>query len=402
MAVVAYIEPKWWGHHPAIAKLAIKALLDAGHLVLCVCANPGSVQSWLQHQGIADASRRIWYERLTHQESFLRLPRPCTDPLLQFRGREWIAARAALERVSRAARLDADISIFGLLDGYLNPHLPADAVDRFFPHPWTGFVMFAHWLLNAPGPPPPPTAARMCRELYFEDETLVDLAAEVTLKPCYAFPACADVSTSAEGDRSDWANAAFHFKASERLIGLVGCTDRRKGIFELLEIARLAQGQPYRFLIFGSPVGRSGRRDISLFGSRYKNLKPPNVLWRRGFIPDEPTFNGVLKQLDMLWLGYERFPYSTGQLAKAAFFRKPVVANVGGLIATRIRRFNLGVVSPVFHAETTLHNLATYFEQANARLQPRFEDYYQQHSLSQFTELIRTIADPSRRPAPHP
>ena len=68
-----------------------------------------------------------------------------------------------------------------------------------------------------------------------------------------------------------------------------------------------------------------------------------NCFFKLAKVESAKEFNAFLACSDVLYLGYKNFYHSSGLLAKAAHFRKPVIAGKGYCIGERVERYKLGI-----------------------------------------------------------
>lgn len=122
---------------------------------------------------------------------------------------------------------------------------------------------------------------------------------------------------------------------------------------------------------------------------------PHNCFLHFGRIPDEPQFNALVNECDVLFVVYEDFPYSSNMLTKAAIFKKTVVASETFCIGERVRKFELGLTIPegdVAKCIEALHHLCSP-ESNTHLLNPDFEGYQRLNSLEQLHHAFLSILD---------
>jgi glycosyltransferase involved in cell wall biosynthesis len=222
------------------------------------------------------------------------------------------------------------------------------------------------------------------------DETRVNAAGVGANKSCFAFPDIAATEHSGGEAVSTLRADLARFRGDNKLIGLMGVVDGRKGIFELLQLAHKAQGQPVRFAILGDAVSDPGREDVRQFERELARLRPDNLFYHRGRLPSEADFNAVIRDFDLLWLAYRNFPYSSNQLSKAAHFRIPVIVETGSLLAHRAATHRLGVGITASDADRSLATLLQFL-QAPPLPQDGFAQYSRLHSREQLAKTLRSV-----------
>ena len=390
MSVIALIEPHWWGHHPTYTKTVATILLEQGHDLLCACGEPDDLESHLRAHGRHDWLRRTSVSRLNFHEVHHNWRRYMLHAPTQRHGRWWSQAAHAISRMEHQTGKRVDIAFFVTLDPFILTPLSGECVDRLFPYPWTGLVLFPKWLHGSPGRPPKPLDATCFRGMFLLDETLTETATLLTGKPAWSLPDFTDTAAPLSEGTASRLQEIVRFRGDRPLIGLVGTTDRRKGIFDLLEIARLPGAADLRFLVCGDVSTSAQHREIALFEKHLRQARLPNFLHIRGRIRDEAVFNAILGELSLLWIAYTDFPFSSNLLTKAAYFRIPVAANVGGLIAKRVSEYAMGVVLPAQNPARSLAIIRRFLA-GEIPWQPRFEEYSRTHSIERLREQLSRI-----------
>ena len=390
MSVIAVVEPHWWGHHPTFTKLIVDTLLMQGHEVLCACGDPGEVGNHIQASAGKDTAETANYCRLLFHDMVGAWPRYLLHPPIYRRGRFWAESSRALKQLERESGKAIDLVFFVTLDPFINAPLDGTDVDRLFPFPWVGLVLFPTWLHGSPGRPPSPLRSSRFRGLYLLDETMTATASLLTGKPSWSFPDVTDVTPPPPNHASPLLAKISSFCDGKPLIGLVGTTDRRKGIFDFLSVAKLTNAADLRFLVCGDVSTSAQNRELAAFEKQLRKAHVRNVLHIRQRLHDGIEFNSVIQRLSLLWTAYPHFPFSSNLLTKASFFRVPVAANVGGLIARRVTDYDLGVVLPAQDAEKSLSVIRAFLHRQEIR-EPRYSDYFQLHSTDRAYQQLAKL-----------
>lgn len=126
----------------------------------------------------------------------------------------------------------------------------------------------------------------------------------------------------------------------------IGVQDRRKGILDLLRVAKDSELSSYFFVL-------AGKFSLSSFGDDERvelegilNSLPENILIHREFIETEGRFNALIQGSDLIYAVYRNFPFSSNILGKACAFGKPLLVGDQGLMAERVRKYRLGMTIP--------------------------------------------------------
>lgn len=392
MSVIAVVEPKWWGHHPTYTKRIVHALMDQGHQVLVLCAEPHEVAAYLEQTEVENRLTHVWFKELNYQELVQRPLLVLRKGNQRYKDRFWKRTADALQSLIFQTGLTPDITFFCMIDDYINAPVSASDVAKLFPYPWSGLVVFPHWLHGSPGHIPPCLMDEHCKGLFLLDETLVELAHELLDKPCQVFPDVTDITEPPEGFQTELLTTIREFQEGRQLVGLFGVVDQRKGIFHLLRIAKILKDKPIAFVIAGEASGKKAERDVDNFEKEVLASGLTNVLFKRGQIAEGMDFNTLISAVDLLWAAYPHFAYSSNQLTKAAYFGTPVAVNIGGLLAERVRKFNLGIVLPTVNTKRSARVISSFLlENKEHKANRSFREYYALHSSKGLDQAVRNI-----------
>jgi hypothetical protein len=134
-------------------------------------------------------------------------------------------------------------------------------------------------------------------------------------------------------------------QAGERCIfALLGDLFPRKGVMNFLRLANELDPSQSFFLMAGTfelknfPVEEHQEiRELLRTAGR------DNCYFRLERIENALEFNALVSRCDVLYLVYQNFYHSSGLLAKAALFHKPVIVSKGYCIGERVEKYKLGV-----------------------------------------------------------
>jgi glycosyltransferase involved in cell wall biosynthesis len=175
-----------------------------------------------------------------------------------------------------------------------------------------------------------------------------------------------------------------NFVGSRKVIGLIGALDgTKKLIKEFLALAKDPRLEKFLFVMVGE-VYESTLDVETLEEVRNLSGKITNNLYVVDeYIKSEIEFEGLLQSTDVLFAYYRNFDSSANVLAKAAFFRKPVLVKANTWMGRLTENYNLGLsVSNSDHdllvdAILTLGNLCD-----DDQAEFGFEKYLDQVSVS--------------------
>ncbi len=390
--LVAVIEPRDWGHHPTYVKLLCEDLLKKGMKVVCCYPEPNKILNQLT--GVADKvsnfhPAKIDFPRLHEIRRLLLRLAPRSSSQFWLSNRLWQSATEAIEKHIASQNQVPDIAFFPMLDDYLVGQ--PNQVDRF-PCPWTGVCLYPNWLLTSPRQVPIPLTSKQCLAVFFLDESLTGLARELVRKPCLEFPDVTNEDVAATPLDCLWQQSIDQVDAKAKKIGLFGVLDFRKGVIELVEIAKRLEHSDYQVFIFGEGTGWVGKLQATLAARRIKNLQQTNVHFVRGLIPDGAIFNQLVQQMDLVWLGYRHYPYSSNQLTKTAMLNTPAIVSEGGLLDRRVQEYSLGLSAPIFQPDETASMIVKFLDSVDEN--PRsFAAYFSKHSQNQLSISMNQVLE---------
>jgi len=93
---------------------------------------------------------------------------------------------------------------------------------------------------------------------------------------------------------------------------------------------------------------------------------------------------------------YEKIPYSSNTLIKAACFQKLVIANQQYCIGERVKKFHLGYTieaGNIAQCVSLLEQLRTELSIGRLSIEPDFERYRQLHSTEQLRYAFQKILE---------
>ena len=347
---IALVDGSAGGHHVMYLRKFGRALLELGHTVLAVIRDPAPVRARLleacpQHMG------RMHFFPFDDQQDIV-------SPVWRLRKlyvplEKWRRVARALRAASSETGLAPDLVFFCWLDAYLleGSRLVSALLPLAFPYRWSG-VFFHPWHLRTPsgaGREVLPATEHMLRSARCASVAVLDEGIAATLEAkirrrVVTFPDDTDDTVPASEDPMV---ARIRAMANGRkIVGLIGAMEKRKGVLRLMDVAERSQDREW-FFVFVGELSEGVRKTYSeeelqrIDETARRGL--PNALFHFGFLPGERQFNAVIAACDALFAAYGPFYHSSGILAKAACFERPVIVSRGYCMHERVQRFSIGV-----------------------------------------------------------
>jgi glycosyltransferase involved in cell wall biosynthesis len=339
---IAVASQVWLGHVPAYHRGYAEAFRATGaHVVEWVRGRPAA---GTEGNGNYGAMRRRAMRSFLARAGLL----PLAQGVAAWR---WLDRQRAAEEAG-GTHVDAVFLVY-LDQMFLHRALPLRWIERRCPRPWAG-------LRQHPAPiqgrraDERPLRSRYCRAIGVVDGAFVApcVAAwpgrTVVRVPELADVSAPDPSAPAAAELSRWA-------AGRKVVGLLGVCGEKKNIPTFVEMARRAEraGDGVVFAIVGecsADASGTGYRKLA----RLLRGLPGNCRAWPDRLADGGAFNAVVAACDVIFLAYRPAPDGSNVLTKAAYFRKPVIASEGHLIADAVQAHRLGAVVPAADAGAAL------------------------------------------------
>jgi hypothetical protein len=133
-------------------------------------------------------------------------------------------------------------------------------------------------------------------------------------------------------------------QADKRCIfGLLGDLSPRKGVFDFLRIAYEFDAKRGFFLLAGNFNIKNFPEQEQKEIRQFLQTKGRDNCYFRLTMTDPLEFNALVNICDVLYLSYQNHYHSSGLLAKAALFNKPVIVSAGYCMGQRVIKYNLGL-----------------------------------------------------------
>jgi hypothetical protein len=393
---VVLVEWNWMGHHPSAFKLFIRALLDLGCTVLALCPKPEEVDTSLQD---LDAGVR---SRLTLQFiAWARAPRRCPRRFVRMaetlrsvyqvrkRIRHWEAEnRKSMELVFFACIYDVQFRLFRKAEWLL-------------PYRWSGLYLHCR-SFRMPGSLIPQTGELPCPERIFRSPKLHSIAifdegAAVALerlsgRPVVVFPDLTDEKVDTE--LTPLAGKIRRFASGAPIVAALGNLQHTKGVTTLARLASDPANSDLCFAFIGQVEWETFRSEDRILISNLM-VRCPNAYTHFARVPNEQSFNDVIRASDVIFAAYLDFPNSSGILTKAAIFQKPIIVSEGYLMAERVRKYQMGEIVPEGDVEAAGRAIREIIKDQGAWLSrrcPKWQEYHESHCYTRlkgsFTKLL--------------
>ena len=312
--------------------------------------------------------------------------------------RNWRYAGRCINRLHSYLGYGPDLVVFLKIDDYTKGILTGNWIDITFPYHWTGIYIHLRFPKRHPlnffrktcYQPFSAFRSKRCQSVATLQEDITRQFGQIIAKPVHTIPDMTDEAPPIESALT----AKIKVKAGERkVIGLIGGQDRRKGSFLFLEIARRCQDRNWLFLFCGKMNYEKSDRELE----QLKDIIGDELTWNNCFfhfehIPDERHFNAVIDTCDVLFTVYQNFPFSSNIMTKAALFRKPIVVGAGGLMAQRVKSFDLGTCCIPEDTDNCIRAIEAALERTVSG--SSYAKYFSLHSQKRFrTKFFSLIED---------
>lgn len=373
-----------------------KTLLELGHRVIVFYPNPDQLTQWI----FAECSEQLHrFKALPVQEPLPvclpvvgRLPQPFNVVA------RWYHAATLAKIAAAEIGSPPDLFFFNWLDDQLSAYLPHQLIDHIFPYPWTGICFkpclpFQSLMLKREGlfDYHEICNARCCRAVSVLDEGMAVALQQRIGNHVVTFPDFTD--ESAPDLEFEVVQTLQQQAQGRKIIGLLGSLNKRKGLLTLLEAALRSESEPWFFAFVGQlSTYTMSPREVEQMQA-IVNSAPSNCFFHFELIPDEPQFNGLVAACDVLFAAYEKFPYSSNILTKAAVFSKSVIASEEFCMGERVKRFQMGVTISEGNVDQCIAALRTLCggQNPDSLLHSDFAGYRQYYSIEQLRVTLQEM-----------
>ena len=391
---LAILEWNEGGHHESYLNLYVASLLASGRRLVVLCRNPEQLMAGLIMTGVSNS---ILDELLVVE----RMP-----------GLSWLDAHRAWPRFLRYWAYANHVGrILKMAEKRLGERCHSVFFSCLYEHqtraimalvararrPWCGLYLQASAFHFASKTGASTKGARRLFRLLADsrlkcllmlDEGISNQVATASGRPVILVPDVTDASIEAN---SPLAVKARVFAGSKPLVGLMGHLLPSKGTATLATMSMDPEAADLAFLF-------AGEIHWEMFSAVDKQVltqamqHAPGAMFCEARIPDERSYNALLKSCDVLFAAYHDFPFSSNTLTKAAVFEKPVIVSAGHLMASRVREYRMGEIVPAGDVKAALdaiHRITHDPEGWRHAMQPRWSDYRQRHSTNALKSVMQ-------------
>lgn len=387
------------GHHlPWMIDFCI-AFLDTGSSVIALFPEPGALR-----EAVLTLRPEKSAQFDVHSSAGL-FARRSRRPSVMSEVIDATKAWGRLQRRLTSLPVKPEGVFFPYLDPFLARGLNPQLVEHLFRFPWSGLYMSPSWMRRRrryrPQFQTSPAwclRSRQCRGVGLLDEDLVERMRRFL--PGKAVIALPDFLPSQSEHLTPGINDAIRRRAGSRtIIGVVGSLQSRKGISTLLRVALSFPEEPFFFVFAGAFQFAGFSPEEREMWAHAIEAPPENCHIFPEAIAREQDFVDLANTCDVFYAAYHNFPNSSNTLAWAAWLRKPLIVSEGGVMASRVERYALGLVIPQDDEVSCRDAMDTLRAEQRAGIHRHegFDAYLEEHSkdrlrsaLTQFQHLNQT------------
>jgi len=342
--LVCLVDPHDNGHHPMYAAIYATAFAALGGDVWLVA--PGTLHRAMPSLGGAAVSVVPWDTAPILSDSGV----PADEKAMRL----WRSLGEVLDVNARAVKRYPDYLVHLFIDSFITELMPSSAIDAHVHCPFAGL-----WFK-----PPRPlgwtardVAKRVVRwgrryaslrSARWDTILLLDTTGyghlarggqpRIVGVPEFSVPSLPAVEPAIVKEIREHA-------AGRRVCSLVGSLEGRKGVRAFLRSAAVAPKDEWFFVMAGKVVWDTFDAEMRETLERLRSGTDGRVyLVDRWF--DDETLNAIVAASGLLHACYERWPYSSNMLCKAAAFRVPVIVADEGYLGRKAVEYGLGFTVP--------------------------------------------------------
>lgn len=227
--------------------------------------------------------------------------------------------------------------------------------------------------------------------IFMLDEAMMDAVGAYSGKRVILLPDISDCSTRENDPLPEKLGLV---PKTRPVLGLLGHLRPSKGVTEMITFARSVPDLDATFLLAGSCRWAEFPPEEEEMIKRAV-AEDPRIIFHPERIPEETSYNALVRACDVLWAFYRDSPHSSNTLAKAAYFERPVIVADGHLMARKTRRYELGAVVDGGDEESIRAALFSMLEDPAGWLAahpPRWDEFRSEHSNDRFRKRLREWA----------
>jgi hypothetical protein len=394
---VVLIDPYQGGHHLMYLRLFSKSLLELGHQVIACCADSENLNEWLvdRLQNSPELIENFQTLQIFEKPPIQLFNYTSLQPLNTLS--RWYEAKKTINLVISSIGYEPDLVVFNWVDSYLSRYIPAFLIDIIFPHSWFG--IFFQPKFNGEVNQTKLDFHQIFKAFHCQGVGVLDEDQKAKLqaqlkKRVITFP---DVTDEVKPEANFFVALDIKHRAKDRkIIGLLGSLNKRKGLLTLLQASQQPCNDKYFFAFVGQLSSYMLKTEELEYIQNIEKRNPSNCYFHFERIPDEPQFNALVNTCDILFAAYEKFPYSSNILTKAAVFNKLLIGSNGYCIGKRIRQFQLGITieeGNVNQCSEAINSLCNELLLNSVLLKPDFENYRKLNSNTQIFCVFKALLE---------
>lgn len=379
--LIAIVDGGYGGHEQSYVAAFAQEVACLGHRVVVCCPEPDECLSEMDQSPGSDISAIPFTDR------WFGRPTTGLSDFVRSRVQRWQDLSSLLQSVEQRMGRPIDGLILLSLSNYLSPLIPRACVSHWVRCPIAGLHIAPTWQSG------PKARLQDLRYGILRDDWLlgsssirsIAVLCEQAVQPLAQqfrharVLHCPDIChVTLPEQPSSLASRISEVRDGRHVVALIGALDHRKNVATFIETCNLSDPDKFLFVLAGKWTAAS----VDAAGHpRYcpsPDKLPSNMLVHFERFENEAAFNSVIQAADSIWVNYQNFFLSSNLLAKAAHFRRPVVAQNYGTIGYRASRFHLGVTVPPNDAAEVLNGL---MKVAGSTLDERFGVDEQGNSL---------------------
>jgi len=377
---VVLVDSKDGGHHSTYIMAYAEALLELGNTVLIFYPVIEIFGELKKKYG--DKIKTIEIQKIERQ-----------NPWNSFHFLNILSLWINIKRESKKimGRKNPDLVFFLYLDYFLSKRIGSWVLDLFFDIKWSG-LFFARDI-NMEGNMDRMIGSKYCKFIGILEEknNTTALLSKKFNKKTYVFPEITNEDKAINIETKNRINKLSHGRI---VVSLLGNIAERKGIDVFSKLIGKIDSKKYFFIIAGESPKNSSDKKMSDIIDKIKKEKNENLLLITDRVPDGPHFNTLVQCSNIIFAVYENFVQSSNIMTKAALFKKYIIVADNYFMAEKVKQYSLGVAvmeKDVNQCMKAIENLSNNKDLDGNIIQPRFNEYFANHSKEKLKEIFSEI-----------
>jgi len=335
------LETATSGHHLSYLRIFVKAINELNHKLTIV--SPASYEEVIGDSFKGDRSK---IEVIAIKKKLQDFNGGGILALRRHIRKTWMFLRDMVDDTIKLTDNYPDLVFFPMIDSYIGPYVLKEEIDYIFPYRWSGLYMKPQNIILKPSyslirkhflNPNHILQSKYCSAMGIFMEPCASMLSEQIKKPVFIFPDMVDKSEP--NINSNIIKEILKEANGRKIVSLIGSLDKRKGILNLIQVAKIVPVDKL-FFVFAGECSKSSFTDDEVM--TIQNFKLPNVYVHLQRIPDECIFNGIISISDLVYAAYIDFKFSSNLIGKAALFRKPIIVTDNTYMSYIVKKYNLG------------------------------------------------------------